>query len=153
MGTDVNAARLRMAIARLSRRLRPTAAAGSLTTTEVDVLIAADRHGPLRLSDLAGFMGINPTMLSRLVPKLADTGLLHRREVEGDRRVTRVEASRKGRRLLERIRSERNDTLSRLLSDLDATEREAVNAALPVLEAIAERLVKSGSATMGDKHA
>ena len=53
---------------------------------------------------------------------------------------------------LERVRSERNDTLSRLLSDLDSAERDAVSAALPVLEAIAERLVKSGSANNGDKH-
>lgn len=89
-GTDVNVARLRMAIARLSRRLRPNAAAGSLTTTEVNVLIAADRHGPLRLSDLAGFVGNQPNHAVRPVPKLEATELLRRLEVEGDRRVTRV---------------------------------------------------------------
>lgn len=145
--SDVGAARLRIAVARLSRRLRPTAAAGALTPTEVDVLVAADRHGPLRLSDLAAFAGLNPTMLSRLVPKLEGAALLRRLVSEGDRRVCRVEATPKGRRLLERIRSERTDSLSRLLRDLDADARDAVARATPVLEQLAERLLERQNAT------
>jgi len=141
-GPEAGAARLRIAVARLSRRLRPTAAAGSLTTTEVDVLVALDRRGPLRLSDLAGFAGLNPTMLSRLIPKLEEAGLMRRLGAEGDRRVCRVEVTAKGRRLLERIRSERNDVLSRLLRELDAAERDAVARAVPVLEQLAERLLE-----------
>jgi DNA-binding MarR family transcriptional regulator len=144
--SDGSAARLRLAVARLSKRLRPTAAAGALTPTEVDVLFAADRRGPLRLSDLAGFAGLNPTMLSRLVPRLEAGGLLRRLVVEGDRRVCRVDVTPKGRRLLERIRSERNDALSRLLRGLDDLEREAVFDALPVLEELAERLIAPSSA-------
>jgi len=141
-GPEAGAARLRIAVARLSRRLRPTAAAGSLTTTEVDVLVALDRRGPLRLSDLAGFAGLNPTMLSRLIPKLEEAGLMRRLGAEGDRRVCRVEVTAKGRRLLERIRSERNDVLSRLLRELDAAERDAVARAVPVLEQLAEWLLE-----------
>ena len=98
-GSELNTARLRIAVARLSRRLKPTAAAGSMTTTEVDVLVAIDRHGPLRLSDLAGFAGLNPTMLSRLIPKLEVAGVMRRLVAEGDRRVCRVEITAKGRRL------------------------------------------------------
>jgi DNA-binding MarR family transcriptional regulator len=141
--SEGSAARLRMAVTRLSKRLRPTAAAGTLTSTELDVLFASDRRGPLRLSDLAGFAGLNPTMLSRLVPRLEATGLLRRLVVEGDRRVCRVDVTAKGRRLLERIRSERNDALSELLRALDDGERVAVFTALPVLEELAERLLAS----------
>src|SRR5271168_216238 len=107
----LNAARLRIAVTRLSRRLRPTEAAGSLTPTEVDILVASEKHGPTRLSDLAAFAGLNPTMLSRLVPKLEEAGLVRRLFDESDRRVCRVEATQDGSRLLERIRSERNDAL------------------------------------------
>jgi DNA-binding MarR family transcriptional regulator len=149
-GSEAGAARLRIAIARLSRRLRPTAAAGSLTTTEVDVLVAIDRRGALRLSDLAGFAGLNPTMLSRLIPKLEGAGLMRRLVAVGDRRVCRVDISAKGRRLLERIRLERNDALSRLLHDLDSADRDALARAVPVLEALAERLIEqplAGSAS------
>ncbi len=146
-GSELNTARLRIAVARVSRRLRPTAAAGSMTTTEVDLLVAIDRHGPLRLSDLAGFAGLNPTMLSRLIPKLEVAGLMRRLVAEGDRRVCRVEITMKGRRLLERIRSERNDSLSRLLRELGDADREALAAAVPVLEALAERMLEHAAGT------
>jgi DNA-binding MarR family transcriptional regulator len=139
---EPSAARLRIAVARLSRRLRPTAAAGALTASEVDVLVAAERRGPVRLSDLASFTGLNPTMLSRLVPHLEAAGLLRRLNDPADRRVSRVEATSKGRRLLERIRSERNDALSRRLAELSPEEREAVAQALPVLERVAELLLE-----------
>lgn len=140
-GAEMSVARLRIAVARLSRRLRPTEAAGSLTATEVDVLVAAERRGPIRLSDLASFAGLNPTMLSRLIPKLETAGLVRRLGAEGDRRVCRVEATAKGYRLLERIRSERNDALSKRLAELSPEERETLLAALPVLEDLAERLL------------
>jgi DNA-binding MarR family transcriptional regulator len=152
-GSELSAARLRIAVARLSRRLRPTEAAGSLTAAEVDVLVAAERRGPIRLSDLASFAGLNPTMLSRLIPKLEKAGLVRRLAVEADRRVCRVEATAKGRRLLARIRSERNDALSRRLGELGPAEREAVLVALPVLEELAERLLApepSGSSAVSE---
>jgi DNA-binding MarR family transcriptional regulator len=139
--SELSATRLRIAVARLSRRLRPTEAAGSLTATEVDVLVATERRGPIRLSDLASFAGLNPTMLSRLIPKLEKAALIRRLADEGDRRVCRVESTAKGRRLLERIRSERNDALSKRLGELGPAEREAVLVALPVLEELAERLL------------
>ena len=71
---------------------------------------------------------------------------MRRLVAEGDRRVCRVEVSAKGRRLLERIRSERNDALSRLLQQLDPGERGAVARAVPVLELLAERLLETQAA-------
>jgi DNA-binding MarR family transcriptional regulator len=146
---ELNAARLRSAVSRMARRLRPTAAAGSLTTTEVDVLVAAEKQGPVRLSDLAGFAGLNPTMLSRLIPRLEEAGLIRRIDDELDRRVCRVIATEKGSRLLDRIRSERNDALSKHLRDLDESARAALAIALPVLEDLAERLRRPESMTAG----
>jgi DNA-binding MarR family transcriptional regulator len=133
-------ARLRIAVSRMARQLRPTAAAGSLTTTEVDMLVAAEKHGPARMSDLASFSGVNPTMLSRMVSKLEQAGFLRRQADPTDGRVWRVEATKKASALLERVRSERNDALSKLLDDLDDTDRQAVAAATPVLERLGERL-------------
>ncbi len=138
---ELSAARLRIAVARLSRRLRPTAAAGSLTATEVDVLVAAERQGPVRMSDLAGFSGLNPTMLSRIVPRLEEMGLLVRRSDDSDKRVSRIETTTAGHKLLDRVRAERNDALSRRLRELEGDERAALAAAVPVLELLAERLL------------
>src|SRR5438270_7153808 len=85
-------ARLRIAIGRLSRRLRPTKAAraASLTPTRIAVLQTISRRGPVRLSELADTEGINPTMLSRVIADLADAGLLARASDEGDRRAAWV---------------------------------------------------------------
>ena len=139
-GADLSPARLRLAVARMARRMRPTGAAGPLTTTEVDILGVAERQGPARMSDLASFCGLNPTMLSRLVPRLEEAGFLRRQADPTDGRVWRVQATKKARALLERVRSERNDALSKLLGELDGPEREAIAAATPVLEKLAERL-------------
>jgi DNA-binding MarR family transcriptional regulator len=139
-GGELSPARLRISVARMARWLRPTAAAGPLTTAEVDMLIVAEKHGPARMSDLASFCGLNPTMLSRMVPKLEEAGFLRREADPTDGRVWRVEATKKARNLLQRVRTERNDALSKLLDDLDDSEREAIAAATPVLEKLAERL-------------
>ena len=134
------AARLRIAVSKMSRRLGPTAAAGALTPTEVDMLVVAARRGPARMSDFASFCGLNPTMVSRLVPKLEEAGLLRTRADPHDRRTRRVEATNKAAKLLERVRSERSSALARLLEGLEEPERRAVSAAIPVLEKLAERL-------------
>ncbi|HXY45841.1 MAG TPA: MarR family transcriptional regulator [Acidimicrobiales bacterium] len=141
VGADAPA-RLRIAVARLSKRLRPTAAAGSLTTTEVDVLQTVARLGPVKLSLLAGQAGLNPTMLSRVVAKLEELGLLRRLPDARDGRVCRVEVTEAGTALHDRVRSERTDVLSSELDRLPAADRAAVLAALPALEQLAERLLE-----------
>lgn len=133
-------ARLRRAVSMLARRLKPTAAAGSLTVSEVDVLATIAHRGPLRLSELAQKAGLNPTMLSRIVSKLEEHGLLRRLSDPSDGRACRVEVTAQGRRLHDRIRNERTDVLSRQLSTLDASERRVLAAALPLLEGLAEQL-------------
>jgi DNA-binding MarR family transcriptional regulator len=135
-------ARLRIAIARLSKRLKPTAAAGSLTTTEVDVLQTVARVGPVKLSMLAGQAGLNPTMLSRVVAKLEEQGLLSRLGDASDGRVCRVEVTPAGDELHDRVRSERTDVLSNELDRMPESDREAISAALPALEQLAERLLE-----------
>ena len=137
---DPSPARLRIAVSRMSRRLKQTAAAGSLTTTEVDMLLVAERRGPARMSDFAVFCGLNPTMLSRLVPRLEGSRLLKRSADGADRRVSLIEVTPQATELLDRVRSERDDVLSRLLDALEPHERQAIAAAVPALEKLAERL-------------
>jgi DNA-binding MarR family transcriptional regulator len=146
---DEAPARLRTAVSRLAKRLKPTAAAGSLTTTEVDVLQTAARLGPVKLSQLAVSVGLNPTMLSRVVAKLEDNGLVQRLSDETDGRVCRVEVSAAGRELHDRVRSERTDVLSSELDLLSKPDRHAVMAALPALERLAERLLERPSTAAG----
>jgi DNA-binding MarR family transcriptional regulator len=133
---------LRTGIGRLSRRLRSTAAAreAGLTPTATSILLGVDRGGPVRLAELAEWEGINPTLLSRVVAKLVDDGLLERTSDEGDRRAAWVSATAAGHRLAERMRRERTDAVNGALRELSERDRRQIESALPALEALAEEL-------------
>ncbi|HJS93220.1 MAG TPA: MarR family transcriptional regulator [Solirubrobacteraceae bacterium] len=136
------AARLRMAIGKLSRRLRPApaAVAAGLTPTQISLLLNVARQGPIRLSDLAAAEAINPTQLSRSVAHLVDIGAVQRASDQGDRRAAWVKPTAAGRRLAEKIRRERTDALNVALADLAPDERRRIEAAVPALEHLAEIL-------------
>jgi DNA-binding MarR family transcriptional regulator len=136
------AARLRMTIGRLSRRLRSTAAArdAGLTPTAISVLLSVVRLGPVRLAELADSEGVNPTMLSRVVATMVQDGLLERSHDEGDRRAAWVEATAAGRKLAERMRRERTGAVNLALEALSEADRRRIEKALPALEALAEEL-------------
>lgn len=129
-------ARLRASIGRLARQMRISATDAGLTPTQMSVLNTVVRQGPLRLAELTAIEGVNPTMLSRIVGKLEDTGLITRLTDAVDRRVVTVEVTKAGRRTQERVRDDRNRTLTTLLESLPPEQAEAVLAALPALEAL-----------------
>jgi DNA-binding MarR family transcriptional regulator len=132
--------RLRAAIGRLSRRLRPTVAGSALTPSQISVLFTVVRLGPVGLSELAAIESLNATMLSRIAAQLCDAGLLVRSADPEDRRSAFVAATAAGRRMRERIHRERTRALSEHVEQLDDSQREALWAAVPVLEELAERL-------------
>jgi DNA-binding MarR family transcriptional regulator len=136
------ASRLRVAIGRLSRRLRTTAAgsAAGLTPTRISVLLTVVRAGPIRLSVLAEVESLNPTMLSRIIADLGDAGLVARTSDDGDRRAAWVEATAAGRRLAERMRRERTDAVNEAMEALTPGDRRLLEDALPALEHLAEQL-------------
>lgn len=133
-------ARLRASIGKLSRRLRHTAAGAGLTPTEISVLITVSRRGPLRLAELAEIEAINPTMLSRIAGRLTEMGLIDRTADPGDRRAVVVQSTAAGRKMHKRIHAERTKALAKPIAALGAGEREALEAALPVLDRLAEQL-------------
>ncbi len=136
------AARLRIAIGRLSRRVRSTAAgaAAGLTPTRISVLLTVVREGPIRLADLASIESLNPTMLSRAVSNLGEAGLVARVSDDGDRRAAWVQATLPGQKLAEGMRHERTGTLNRALEGLSADDLQLIERALPALEDLAELL-------------
>jgi DNA-binding MarR family transcriptional regulator len=133
--TDV--ARLRVAIARLSRWLRRHELAG-LTPTQLSALATVDRIGPLRLGDLAAAEGIAPSTLTRLVTVLEERGYVERCPVPGDARASTLTIAPPGHEVLERIREQSTILLAGRLRTLTDEERVALVAALPALERLAE---------------
>jgi DNA-binding MarR family transcriptional regulator len=132
--------RLRVALGITSRHLRATDAGQGLTPTELSILATISRRGSLRLTELAEIERVNPTMLSRIAGRLAEAQLISREPDADDRRAARVEATIAGRALHDRIRAERSASLAAHLDELSDDEVQALLAALPALEALAEGL-------------
>lgn len=126
------AARLRANLIPLSRQLsRPD---GGLTPTQLSVLGAVHRHQPLTLGDLAARERLSPAMISRVVASLEEQGIVERVSDEHDRRVCHVKISETGNRWIEEGRARRNAWLAERLAQLDATELDTLDAAVPLLE-------------------
>jgi DNA-binding MarR family transcriptional regulator len=138
---DADAAdRLRAVIGKLSRRLRPTVAGSALTPSEISVLFTVVRRGPLGLSELAEIEAMNPTMVSRVTLQLVELGLIRREARPDDRRAATVSATAAGRRMRERVHVERSRALGEYVGGLEVSQQEALLAALPALEELAERI-------------
>jgi DNA-binding MarR family transcriptional regulator len=136
-GPAVDVTRLRVALARLSRRLRKHELAG-LTPTQLAALATVERSGPMRLGDLAAAEGIAPSTLTRLVTALEDSGYVRRYADPTDARASTLTITPHGHDTLERLRTETTMVLTASLRLLTPAQRRALAEALPVLEQLAE---------------
>lgn len=127
---------LRLAVLRLSRRLRQQAV-GDITPSQLSALTAVERHGEVTLGELAAIERIAPPSMTRIAARLEERGLVERHVDSSDRRVARLAASASGRQLLETIRNRRDAYLAARLQMLTAEEREVLEKAVPLLERLA----------------
>lgn len=127
---------LRLAVLRLSRRLRQQAV-GDITPSQLSALTAVERHREVTLGELAAIERIAPPSMTRIAARLEERGLVERHVDSSDRRVARLAVSPSGRQLLETIRSRRDAYLAARLQVLTAEEREVLEKAVPLLERLA----------------
>ena len=136
-GGVIDVTRLRVALARLSRRLRRHELAG-LTPTQLAALSTVEQAGPLRLGDLAAAEGIAPSTLTRLVAALEELGYVRRDADPKDARASTLAITVLGHETLERLRAENSALLTQQVMLLTPAQRSALAAALPALEALAD---------------
>lgn len=134
---DEVTSRLRMVVARLSRRLRQEANEGA-TPSQLAALATVERHGPITLGDLAGHERVRPPTMTRIVAGLEEAQLVRREIDPSDRRVARVTITAEGSRLLARSRTRKDAFLASLLEHLDPDELTVVERAVPILERLVE---------------
>ncbi|HET9731648.1 MAG TPA: MarR family transcriptional regulator [Acidimicrobiales bacterium] len=127
--------RLRLALLRLSRRLRQNAAAG-VTPSQLSVLATLGGHGPMSLGDLASHEGVQPPSVTRMVAALEEAGLVSRVASTVDRRSVMAELTESGTQTVNEIRRRRDAWLAQRLGALEPEQLEALRAALPVLESM-----------------
>jgi DNA-binding MarR family transcriptional regulator len=132
--------KLRGVISKLARELNATATGEGLTPTQASVLGLIAFRGPLGLTELAQLEGLNPTMLSRVVGKLTELGLIQRDPNPDDLRAIQVEATDAGRELHERVKLLRTEAIGACLDQLPTESAQIIIDALPALEELAQAM-------------
>jgi DNA-binding MarR family transcriptional regulator len=136
--TDLEiASRVRLAVTRLSRRLRQAAPPGP-TPSMLSALSSLVRRGPFSLRQLADVERVQPPTMSRIVESLISAGFIVRVPNPADGRSALLEATVEGRSLIRR-RARRTDAFLaeqfRVLSDREMkTLRDAAGIFERILE-------------------
>jgi len=133
----VVAARLRLVVMRLARRLRQQASAG-VTPSQLAALSSIERLGPLTLGELSSVERVRPPTMTRIVSGLEDVQLVTRERDPHDRRVARVRLTPQGQRFVEQSRTRKDAYLAAHLRSLTPAELTTLDEAASILERVME---------------
>ena len=137
--TDVLADRLHTAAIHLLRRLRREDDAAGLSAPRLSALSVVVFGGPITIGALAAAEQVRAPTMSRLVAALEVQGLVRRVSDSTDHRIVRVEATARGRALLQAGRRRRVGVLTGDIRELSAAERRTLTTAIPLFERLARR--------------
>ena len=130
-------ARLRVAVGRLHRRLAQRSTS-ELTFAQISALVTVEKHGPIRQGELAAREKVAAPSMTRTVGGLAEAGLVRKIPDPEDGRSSHIVVTPSARNLLERVRTERTEMLTKRVARLTPEQYATLVAALPVLEQLAE---------------
>jgi len=140
-GMDEDSAiRLRRVIGKLARQLNTSSTGAGLTPSQASVLGLIVARGPLSLVELGKLEGLNPTMLSRVISRLAAMGLINRIPDPEDLRSASVVSVAAGRRVDQQIKARRAAAVSQCMQLLGADDVATLTNALPALERLAQAM-------------
>ncbi|MGW1559977.1 MarR family winged helix-turn-helix transcriptional regulator [Streptomyces sp. NPDC002144] len=131
---------LRLAVGRVTRRLRQAHAVGDVSLSGVSVLARLAADGPDSPTSLAEMERVRPQAMAGTLALLEQRGLVRRTPDARDGRRSIVAVTDEGRAMLAERRSESVDRLGAVLEGFSAEERATLAAALPLLGRLAERL-------------
>ena len=132
-----SAARLRLAITRVARRLRQEANA-DLSPSLTSALASIEGHGPVTPSELANWERVQRPTITRVLTRLTELGLIERAADPADGRSTLVSITPSGRGVLSELRTRRDAFLADRLSNLSPEDRAVLDRASEVLESLLE---------------
>lgn len=129
---------LRLAVMRLSRRLRSQRADTSLTLTQLAALSTLRAKGPLTPGELAAHERVQPPSMTRVLANLEGAGLIARTKHATDGRQVIVAVTEKAIRLLDDEIRMREAWLAQRMHELSAEEREQLRTASAIIERLLE---------------
>ena len=142
MSTDRQALadRLHSASLHLNRAVRRIDAEMGLTPARASALSVLVFGGRRTIGQLAADEGVRSPTMTALVDGLQADGLARRTGAPADRRAVVVEATPRGRRLLQRGRRRRVGLLGEALADLAPDDLDVLARAADLMEAAAQRI-------------
>jgi DNA-binding MarR family transcriptional regulator len=135
--SDESALQLVIALHRLVRSLRGSAALPGLHPTQLLVLVQLVETGPLRVGELATRIPCSQPTVTTVANGLEETGLVRRVRDTTDGRAIQLEITEAGRAAVMDVAKAQAVLLGQRLAELDAADRAAVLAAAPVLRRMA----------------
>jgi DNA-binding MarR family transcriptional regulator len=133
----VVAARLRLVVMRLARRLRQQSGPG-VTPSQLAALSSIERLGPLTLGELSSAERVRPPTMTRIVAGLEEVQLVTRARDPHDGRVAHVALTPRGQRFIARSRTRKNAYLAAHLRSLTPSELTTLDRAASILERLME---------------
>ena len=116
------------------RRSLLGAAAQSLSPNDITLLRSIIKHGPVRVSNLASWQGVDKSTVTPQVRRLEEHGLVVRHGDPGDKRAALLTATGQGRQMLQEIDEIGVRLFARALDGWSSADRQA-------LAALMQRLV------------
>lgn len=132
------ASRLRLAVVRLTRRLRAQRSDSTVTLTQMSALSSLRQHGPLTPGELAARERVQPPSMTRVIAALEEHGLASRAPHPSDGRQAIVSITEDGRAFLAAEAEARERWLDKRLAELTDDERELLRRAVEVIDRMAE---------------
>jgi DNA-binding MarR family transcriptional regulator len=131
------AARLRLGVTRLARRLRQETDA-DVTPSQLAALSTIERHQPMTVGDLSAHERVQPPTMTRVISALVDSGFVAREPDPSDRRVAWLRLSPEGARFLARGRTRKEAYLAKRLRRIEPERLVILEQAVDLLEELVE---------------
>lgn len=119
----------------MQNHLSDTLAAFELTIPEWKVLGLIYDNGPLRVSDLAEILDVDPPLITKLVNNLEEKKLVERVGDVNDKRSARIKVTMKGEHRISRIEPEVRAMLGQLLQGLTVKDMDIYKKVLATIVA------------------
>ena len=133
------ASRMRIAVMRLSRKLRREGSGANITPTLLAALSTIERHGRMTAGELATHEQVQKPTVTRILADLLERGLVTRTADPLDGRIAWVQISAEGQRLLQSIRRRHDAYLAARLKRLTPEELTVLESAAEILERLTDR--------------
>jgi DNA-binding MarR family transcriptional regulator len=131
--------RLGVAVQMLAHAGKVGGGRADLTPTRLTTLAVLASSGPMRMGGLAARLGVQVSTMSRIVDILVASGWAERRQDQADHRACVIAITGAGLALMDAVRQDNATRLADCVARLNPADLAALEAALPVLESLAQQ--------------